>query len=322
MVFVLIAFGWVGYMLSELMSPGVAFSATVNILSTVGLGENPSHSLAGKIVTVILQIGAVSIVAVAVSAMSQASMLGVLKQYLGRYRMDERIDRLVDHYIVVGYSLTGEALARDLTAERRPFVIIERNPEVITRLEEHGLLFVEGNALDEEVLKRAGIERAKGLFAVLSTDSDNLMLVLSARGLNSRIGIVSKSTREDFLTRFKRAGADSAISPQEWAARQMIQGMLRPNLLVLLSILLDPTMSEASLGEIVVPAGSKVVGQTLAESGIRRATDVVILGVVRSSGELVASPGPETILQDKDVLIGYGRQPNLLHLEEILAGSA
>jgi voltage-gated potassium channel len=319
MVVVLIVFGWVGFMLSDLMTPGIAFSATVNILSTVGLGENPTKTLAGKIITVILQIGAVSIVAVAVSAMSQASMLGALRQYMGRYRMDERIERLKDHFIVVGYSLTGEALTTDLTAEKQPFVVIERDPDVITKLEERGLLFVEGNALDEAILKKAGINRAKGLFAVLSTDSDNLMVVLSARGINERIAIVSKSTREDFLNRFKRAGADSAISPQEWAARQMIQGMLRPNLLALLSILLNPSIEEASLGEVKVPSSSKVIGKTLAQSGIRQDADVVILGVVRSNGDMDASPGHDTLIKQGDILIGYGKHPNLEHLEKILA---
>ena len=318
LVLALLAVGWVGFMVTAHMPAGQAFSATVNILSTVGLGSFPATSTAGQVLIVILQIGAVSIVAVAVATMSQAWLLGSLRQYLGRYRMDERINSLSGHFIIVGYSLTGESLVRDLTAERQRFVVIERDPEVITRLEERGLLYVEGDATDEAVLGRAGIERARGLFAVLSADSDNLMVVLSARGLNEKLPIVSRSTREDYLVRFKRAGADTAISPQEWASRRMIQAVLRPNLLGLLSSLLDPSISDACLDEIRVPAVSFVIGKTLAESGIRRASDIVILGVVRADGKLEASPKPETVILEGDVLIGYGRMENFVDLERIL----
>jgi voltage-gated potassium channel len=321
LVFVLLAFGWVGFVLSEGMSAGHAFGATINILSTVGLGEYPAKSTAGLIVVVLLQVGALGIVAIAVAAMAQAMVAGALKQYLGRFRMDERINKLTDHFIIVGYSLTGESLVRDLIAEGQRFVVIERNPDVITKLEEKGYLFVEGDAANEAVLKKAGIERAKGLFAVLSTDSDNLMIVLSAKGLNPNMKVVSKSTREDYAERFRRAGADAAISPQEWASRRMIQSVLRPNLLNLLSNLLDPAISHASLDEVEVPQGSPISGKTLGESGIRRVSEIVVLGIARSDGELIASPGPDSVIQGGDILIGFGKQGNFKVLADFVKGT-
>ena len=321
LVLVLLSFGWVGFVLSEGMSTGHAFSATINILSTVGLGEYPAKSTAGLVVVVILQVGALGLVAIAVAAMAQAMVAGALKQYLGRFRMDERINKLSDHFIIVGFSLTGESLVRDLMAEGQRFVIIERNPDVITKLEEKGYLFVEGDAVNEAVLKKAGIERAKGLFAVLSADSDNLMVVLSAKGLNPNMKVVSKSTREDYAERFRRAGADAAISPQEWASRRMIQSVLRPNLLNLLSNLLDPAISHASLDEVEVPQGSPVSGKTLGESGIRRVSEIVILGIARSGGELIASPGPDSVIQSGDILIGFGKQGNFKILADFVKGT-
>jgi voltage-gated potassium channel len=317
MVIALLAIGWIGFVHFEKMDNEDAFGATINILSTVGLGSTPASTPQGRFLVIILQIGAVSIVAVAVATLSQATVLGTLRQYLGRYRMDERIHKLNEHFIVVGYSLTGETITQDLASEGQPFLVIEKNPEVITKLEERGLLFVEGDATDEAILKKAGIQRARGLFAVLSSDSDNLMVVLSARGLNESLVIVSKSTREDYAIRFRRAGADAAISPQEWASRRMIQAVLRPNLLQLLSILLDPNVSDASLDEVKVPGESPVAGKVLSESRIREASGIVILGIVRR-GKMEPSPGPDTRIEEGDVLIGYGRQENFRNLEMIL----
>lgn len=290
----------------------------MNILSTVGLGDIPAVSPAGRVVVGILQFGAVSIVAVAIATLAEVMTRGAIRQYMGRYRMDERIKNLRNHFIVVGYSLTGENLTRDLAAEGQAFVVVEKDPEIITRMEERGLLFVEGDAIREDILKKAGIERARGLFAVLSSDSDNLMVVLSARGLNDKVMIVSRATREDFVSRFLRAGANAAMSPQEWASRQMIQAVLRPSLLRLLSSLLDPTVSDAYLDEAKVPFGSPVVGKTLADSGIRHASGIVVLGIVRSDGTLDSSVGPGSVIQENDVLIGYGHRENFARLAEVL----
>ncbi len=315
MIFVFI--GWIGFMLIGVPS-AQALAATINILSSVGLGSPPVESTAGWVIIGILQIGSIGIVTVAVGALSQMIIAGAMKQYMGRYRMDERINKLHDHSIVAGFSLTGEALTKDLIAESRPFVVIERDPDIITRLEEQGLLYIEGDATDEKVLKQAGIERARAIFAVLSHDSDNLMVTLSARGLNEDIIIVSRATREDYIKRFLRAGADAAMSPQEWASRRMSAAVFRPHLLELLSSILDPTVSHAYLDEVELPKDCKVVGKTLADSGIRQAAGIVILGISRHNGELVSSPGPDALIEKGDVLIGFGQQKSFTSLKNFL----
>jgi voltage-gated potassium channel len=321
-VIALAVIGWLGFMIVEGKTPGEALSATINVLSMVGLGTFPARSWQGYILVGLLEFGAVSIVAAAIATLSQFMISGTLRQYLGRYRMDERIGNLTNHFIVVGYSLTGESLLKDLRAEGQPFVVIERNPDVVTILEEKNLLFVEGDATDEKVLRKAGIDHARGLFAVLSNDSDNLMVVLSARGLNDKLKIVSRSTREDYVQRFQRAGADAAISPQEWASRRMIQAVLRPNLLDLLSTLLDPTITHAYLDESQVPLGSPAVGKSLRELNIRGRTEIVILGIARSDGERICSPGADAVVRGGDVLIGFGQRQNFSSLASILRGES
>jgi len=313
LVLSLVAVGWIGFMLLG-MSAGDAAEATINILSTCGLGGAPFQTGAGSVLIVFLQAGSIAIVAVAIASLSQVMLLGTIRKYMGRFRMDDRINKLSNHSIIAGYSLTGMSLAQDLIAEDQTFVVVERDPEKILKLEEKGLLYVEGDATEEDVLRKAGIERARALFAVLSHDSDNLMVVLSARGLNDKLTIVSRSTREDYLQRFIRAGANAAMSPQEWASRRMIQAVLRPHLLKLLSSLLDPTVAHAYLDEVNVPQTSPMVGKTLAESGIRKASGIVILGIARKSGDVVSSPGPETPIQAEDVLIGYGQRANFASL--------
>lgn len=316
---IFIVIGWTGFMIIEDLPSWQALAATVNILSSVGLGESPAETQAGVFLIALLQFGSIGIVTVAVAALTQIIFTGTLRQYMGRYRMDERISKLTNHFIVVGYSLTGANIVRDLIAENQPFVVIERDPETITRLEQESILYVEGDATNETVLKKAGIERARGLFAVLSSDSDNLMVVLSARGLNENLKVVSRATREEYIARFLRAGADSAMSPQEWASRRMVQAVLRPHLLELLSSLLDPTVSHAYLDEAKVPDGSSVIGKTLMESGIRQASGIVVLGIARKEGECVSAPGPQTVVQEGDVLLGYGQRSDFRKLDDFLS---
>ncbi|MFH1676453.1 MAG: TrkA family potassium uptake protein [bacterium] len=312
--------GWVGFIVTDGLSAGEALSQTINILSSVGLGNPNVKTTAGKVLIGFLQLGAIGIVTVAVAALSQAVLLGTFKQYLGRYRMDDRIKKLNNHFIIAGYSLTGQSIASDLANENQQFVIIEKNHDIITGLEEKGLLYVEGDATDEEVLKKACVERCRALFAVLSSDSDNLMLVLSARGLNEKIKIVSRMTREEFRVRFLRAGADSVMSPQEWASLRMVQSVLRPHLLELLSRILDPAVSNAYIDEAVVTPDCPFLGKSLANSGIRQATGIVILGIKKNNGELLASPGPEEKINEGDVLLGFGQRESFVKLKSILGG--
>ena len=164
LVAALVAIGWVGFMLSENMTAWDAFAATINILSTVGLGNAPANSRASQILVVVLQIGALGIVAVAVATMSASLGARHAEAIFGRYRMDDRINKLSGHFIIVGYSLTGETLTHDLASEGQKFVVIERDPQC-RKLEDRGVLFVEGDAIDETVLKNAGIEAGEGIFA-------------------------------------------------------------------------------------------------------------------------------------------------------------
>ncbi|MCX6646039.1 MAG: NAD-binding protein [bacterium] len=319
LVIILISGGWIGFMLLDVPS-FKALTATINILSGGGLGSPPIDTNPAWGLISLLQIGSLGIVTITLALLSQLIIQGAMKHYMGRKRMDDRINHLNSHSIIVGYSLTGASLARDLKAEGETFVVVENNPDKITKLGEMGILYVEGNALDEETLKKAGIERARAVFAVLSTDSDNLMLVLSARGFNEKIKVVSKVTREDFVARFYRAGADSAISPQEWASRRMVQAVLRPNLLSLLSSLLDPSIEHAYLEEVKVVPGSPIIGKTIGESGIRPSTEIVILGVATPDGVCNSAVGPGTVLNEGDVLIGYGQRKNFKKLVNLVNG--
>jgi len=321
LVFIFVGVGWIGFMVFEKLPVWEALAVTINILSSVGLGENPAETAIGKFIIGILQFGSIGIVTVAIATLSQVIIAGAMKQYMGRKRMDERINKLNNHSIIAGYSLTGAALTKDLVAENESFVVIERDPETVTLLEEIGMLYIEGDATDEDVLKAAGIDKAKALFAVLSADSDNLMVTLSARGLNENIHIVSRTTREDYIARFMRAGANSAISPQEWASRRMVQSVLRPNLLKLLSSLLDPTVKHAYLDECLVPEGSPLAGKTLSNSGLRQAVNIFILGIARDE-ECISSPGPDSEIMEGDVLIGFGEQSDFRRLREYIKTGA
>jgi len=234
--------------------------------------------------------------------------------------MDERIHLLKGHYMICGYGLTGRQIAKDIAYEDKSFLIIEKSPRACELAREQGHLYIEGDATDEEVLKKAGITKAVGLFTVLNEDADNLLVVLSARMLNEDLTIVSRVTSEEMRERFKKAGANSVVSYIDWASRNMLSAMIRPSTLEMLTLLLDATVSETHLEEIKIPEGSHLIGKTIQQSGIRHEMGIYIIGYFCTSGcRVITNPPPETMFKEGDIIVGLGTRDSFKKLKKSLA---
>ena len=234
--------------------------------------------------------------------------------------MDERIHLLKGHYMICGYGLTGRQIAKDIAYEDNSFLIIEKSPRACELAREQGHLYIEGDATDEEVLKKAGITKAVGLFTVLNEDADNLLVVLSARMLNEDLTIVSRVTSEEMRERFKKAGANSVVSYIDWASRNMLSAMIRPSTLEMLTLLLDATVSETHLEEIKIPEGSHLIGKTIQQSGIRHEMGIYIIGYFCTSGcRVITNPPPETMFKEGDIIVGLGTRDSFKKLKKSLA---
>jgi voltage-gated potassium channel len=182
----IMAFGSLGYSLIEVWHMFDAFYMTVITLATVGFKEVHELSPEGRVFTIVLIICA-GIIAYTLSSLLQFTLEGQLRKILGRKKLESRISKLANHYIICGYGRIGHLICREFQSRPTPFVVVEKDPHHIERLDREGDLYVEGDATDDDTLLTAGIERAKGLITVETSATDNVYITLTARGLNPKL---------------------------------------------------------------------------------------------------------------------------------------
>jgi len=204
--------GTVGYHWIEAWPISECLYMTVITVSTVGFQEVHPLSREGHLFTVLLIFFGVTAAALSISALFEYFILHGLSTLFGRKKMDKYINKLNRHVIICGCGQTGSSIARDLRKAGRSIVVIENDPARIAWLEQEGLLFIQGDSSDEEVLERAGVEKAESLVATLGKDADNLFLTLSARSLNADLKIIARAEDPDNGRKFMKAGASRVVS--------------------------------------------------------------------------------------------------------------
>jgi voltage-gated potassium channel len=242
---------------------------------------------------------------------------GEIREALGKRKLLKRIKKLSGHYIICGFGRIGEIIARQLRDRGLSLVIIENKPELVAQLEELGYYFVAGDATKEEVLVEAGIERARGLVAVVHSDASNVYIVLTARSLNPNLFIVARGEEPGATQKLLRAGADKVESPYEMGGRKMAHTILRPTVTTLMELAMHEGV-EWSMEEILVGETSPMIGQALKDSGIRQKFELIVVAIKRADGEMLFNPTPKTLIQAGDTLILIGMRKNLEALEEVL----
>jgi len=255
---------------------------TVITISTVGYSEvvDFSHNPAGRIFTTIFILLSLGTIAFAVSSITAFVVEGELKNILGRKKMEKEIKKLVNHYIVCGSDETAQTAIEELLLTRRPFVVIEPSAEKIEKLKTLGpLLFIQGDPLDEGILKEAGIDRAQGVFLSLPTDEANLFGTVTVRGLNPHVRIVAKVIDVRSQAKMIKAGATSAISPAYIGGMRMVSEMVRPAATTFLDMMLRDKEKVLRVEEITIKADSPLCGQTLAEAAIEEKTGALLVAI-------------------------------------------
>ena len=242
---------------------------------------------------------------------------GEIAAALGKRKLLKKIKKISGHYIICGFGRIGEIIARQLRQRNVPLVIIENNPDLMARLDESGYYFVPGDATKEEVLQEAGIDRARGLVAVVHSDASNVYIVLTARSLNPNLFIVARGEESGSEQKLLRAGADKVESPYEMGGRKMAHTILRPTVTTFMELAMHEGV-EWSMEEILVGDTSPMIGQPLKDSGIRQKFELIVVAIKRADGERLFNPTPETLIQSGDTLILLGMRKNLDALEEIL----
>jgi len=316
---ILLTVGSAGYMFIEGWGFLDALYMTVITLATVGYQEVHSISPNGRIFTVFLILLGVGYFLYVVGNIIQFLVEGRIRSVLGRHKLDHQINMLKDHYIICGYGRMGRALTRFLVNRFLDVVIIEKNEERIPVMNDDGILYLIGQATDREVLKKAGIERAKGLITAVGTDADNVFLVLTARQMNHHIKIIARAILNATKDTLIAAGANKVISPYDSGARLMSHAILRPTVLSFFEMAFTDDNTDIQVEEITVSAKSELVDKNLIESGIRQKLNLIVMVIKKHDSTMLFNPGAETRLASDDILIVMGKLRSIQALERMLA---
>ena len=201
---------------------------TVTTITTVGYREVHPLSDGGRIFSIFLMVGGVGGALYAMSGIVGYVVEGNIGTVWEKRKMQNKINKLKGHFILCGFGRVGEEIARTFEDEKASFVVVENRSECIERLKEMEYPFIAGDATSDDVLKNAGIERARGLIAAVGTDADNTYITLSARGLCPDIYIEARASGAEAVTKLERSGANRVILPHAVGGRRMALLALRP----------------------------------------------------------------------------------------------
>lgn len=313
--------GMIGYTLIEGWPLFDSLYMTVITLATVGFKEVHDLSPQGKAFTIVLIIFGVGVITYAAGSVIQFMVEGQLRQVVGRRKMEKQIAKLKDHYIICGFGRIGQLICKEFQARPVPFVVVEKNPHLCERLAREGGLFVQGNATDDETLQAAGIERARGLITAVTSDTDNVYITLTARGLNPNLFILARAGEEGAEVKLMRAGASKVISPYTIGAARMAHAILRPSVVDFIDLATTRENLALQLEEIEVSANSSLVGKNLINSGVRQAMGIIIVAIKQPDGHMLFNPAPATEISAGSVLIILGERPAITQLEQIALGN-
>jgi voltage-gated potassium channel len=233
--------------------------------------------------------------------------------------MDKLIDRLKGHFIVCGYGRIGRQIANQYVQNRIPFVVVDMEHERIEQMRADGVPYLEGDASVDDVLIKAGIDRAAGLIAVTPTDAVNTFIVLTARGVRSDLFIVARADYPHNVEKLYRAGASKVIAHHVLGGRWIGVTAVNPAVTDFITAMTELDRTHIQLREIAVDPSSGLAGQTYAAGRLRERTGVLIVAI-RCEGDppqFIVNPSDDYIFQPFDILVAIGSPKQLSTLAQI-----
>ena len=298
---VIMVVGSVGYSMLG-FSFSEAIYQTIITIATVGFEEVHPLDERGMWFTSVLVIFSIGIFAYAVTTLTRFIVEGVFRNTFKDSKVKRRIDRLADHVVICGYGRNGKQAAIELLEHKVPTVIIENDGDIIQSLRESpGMLYVEGDAADEEVLLQSNLERARALITTLPVDADNLYVVLTAKEVNPSLKIISRASLDHSDVKLKRAGASNVIMPDKIGGQRMAKLVAQPDIVEFVDYMLLQSVENVVLEQISCETiNTNLAGKSIRELDIRNESGANIIGMKRKDLSFLINPVPETKLLTTD----------------------
>ncbi len=307
----IIVFGTMGYVVLEGYTPLEALYMTIITLTTVGFGEVRPLDEAGRIFTIVLiGVGAVFVLS-QIAYLGEYIVDGQLLRVYRRRRVKKRLGEMEGHYIICGYGQMGKVIVSELMSHHVPVVVVDNSPEEELKLAENDIPHFLGDATEEETLLAVGIKKARGLVSVVTKDSDNVFIVLTARDLNKDLFICARASSPGTEKRLIKAGANRVVSPYISGAKRIAQNILRPTVTDFVELALSGEGMELSMEEIKLLPNASIIGKDLIQSEIRNTYNLIVIAIKRADGTMIYNPSPQEVFQEGDILITIGPRNNL-----------
>jgi len=312
--------GIVGYSIIEGYDPIDSFFMIMITISTVGYSTPTDLSQSGKIFTSLIILASITIVVYAVSNITAFLVEGRVNKMIRRRRILKTIQKLQDHYIVIGAGDLGSTIAHEMSKRNNDVVVVEKNEERLrdlTTREGGKLIYISGDATEEETLKNAGVDTAQGLLACLPDDVDNIFVVLTARGMNKKMKIISKVTHRENINKLSYAGADKVIPIQEIGAHRMVSMMLNPTIIGFLDSISQSGSLQLRFEEVKVPHTFAKEGMSMEALKIPQKTGLIVIATV-NDGHSKFNPSASTVVKPGDSLMVLGEHEQVVKLQSLL----
>lgn len=311
--------GTLGYILIEGWPPWDAFYMTMITVTTVGYREVHPLSLPGQAWTTVVLISGVSTLFYTASLVMAEVVEGEFHRRFETRRFNRMLDQLTNHFIICGYGRIGGVIAEEFRRQAIPFVVIDRDPDRVHAVIAGGAAAVEADASREDVLRRVGIDRARGLIAAVGTEAENVYTVLTARVLRPDLYIIARIESPEAEPKLKRAGADRVLSPYQLGGVQMAATALRPAVVDFMRLATSSERIDLAAEQIEVGSG-RFAGRTIRDANLCQDFGVIVVAIQRKAGHMEFNPSPETPIAANDQLVVLGHPDQLKALEAAAGG--
>lgn len=316
----LVLVGTLGFHVIEGWSFFDALYMSVITLTTIGFSEVHPLGRSGRIFTMILALGGIFTIFFAGGELVRQWASGELRALLGRQRSEKAMDALNDHVVVCGYGRMGKVVCQEFSRLRLPYIVIDSDAKTLADFDlDHGIP-LSGDATDDDILKKAGIERARALVTVVASDAENLFVTMSARLLNERLTIIARAEEDATAAKLIRAGATRVVSPYVIGGGRVAQAVVRPAVLDFIELATKREHIALQLEEVLITAKSALAGKTIASSLIRANHNVIVVAIKRANVQTAFNPPDEAKIEVGDTLVMLGARDQLDRVEAMASG--